>query len=36
MDGKLKLGHAADIYFCEYDGIKNRHFMVYIMGGREG
>ncbi len=35
MDGKLKLGHAADIYFCEYDGIKNRHFMVYIMGERE-
>ncbi|OPJ62734.1 secondary thiamine-phosphate synthase enzyme YjbQ [Clostridium oryzae] len=34
MNGKLKLGHAVDIYFCEYDGIKNRHFMIYIMGER--
>lgn len=34
-DGKLKLGHAADIYFCEYDGIKNRHFMIYVMGERK-
>ncbi|SHO43825.1 secondary thiamine-phosphate synthase enzyme YjbQ [Anaerocolumna xylanovorans] len=35
VNGKLKLGHAADIYFCEYDGIKNRHFMIYIMGEGE-
>ena len=32
IDGELKLGHAADIYFCEYDGIKDRHYMIYIMG----
>lgn len=32
MGGRLKLGHAADIYFCEYDGIKNRHYMIYAMG----
>lgn len=31
-EGKLKLGDAADIYFCEYDGIKNRKYMIYIMG----
>lgn len=30
--GTLKLGHAADIYFCEYDGIKNRKYMIYAMG----
>jgi secondary thiamine-phosphate synthase enzyme len=32
VNGKLMLGHAADIYFCEYDGIKNRHYMIYVMG----
>lgn len=32
LEGKAKLGSAADIYFCEYDGIKNRKYMVYIMG----
>jgi secondary thiamine-phosphate synthase enzyme len=32
MDGQLKLGHAADIYFCEFDGIKNRKCMIYAMG----
>ena len=31
-EGKVKLGSAADIYFCEYDGIKNRRYMIYIMG----
>lgn len=31
-EGKLKLGHAADIYFCEYDGIKKRHYMLCAMG----
>lgn len=30
--GELVLGHAADIYFCEYDGIKDRHYMIYVMG----
>ncbi len=32
QDGKVKLGSAADIYFCEYDGIKNRKYMIYVMG----
>lgn len=32
VNGELMLGHAADIYFCEYDGVKNRHYMIYIMG----
>lgn len=32
VDGQLKLGKAADIYFCEYDGIKNRKYMIYGMG----
>ena len=32
IDGKLKLGDAADIYFCEYDGIKKRKYVVYCMG----
>lgn len=31
-EGKVKLGDAADIYFCEYDGIKNRKYLIYIMG----
>lgn len=30
--GELVLGHAADIYFAEYDGIKDRHYLVYVMG----
>lgn len=34
LDGTLKLGHAVDIYFCEYDGIKNRRYMVYVVGER--
>ena len=32
IDGKMKLGSAADLYFCEYDGIKNRHYMIFVMG----
>lgn len=32
VEGKVKLGSAADIYFCEYDGIKNRRYMIYVMG----
>ena len=32
LNGKMKLGSAADLYFCEYDGIKNRHYMIYVMG----
>lgn len=31
-DGTLRLGGAADIYFAEYDGIKNRKYMLHIMG----
>ena len=32
VEGMVKLGSAADIYFCEYDGIKNRKYMIYVMG----
>ena len=32
VDGALVLGNAADIYFCEYDGIKKRKYLVYVMG----
>jgi secondary thiamine-phosphate synthase enzyme len=32
VDGKIKLGGATDIYFAEYDGIKNRKYMIHIMG----
>lgn len=32
VDGEVKLGHAADMYFVEYDGIKNRKYMVYVLG----
>ena len=32
VDGSLVLGNAADIYFCEYDGIKKRKYLVYVMG----
>lgn len=35
VDGTLKVGHASDIYFCEYDGIKNRHYMICVMGEKE-
>lgn len=32
VDGRVKYGSAADIYFCEYDGIKKRRYIVYVMG----
>lgn len=32
IEGKAKLGSAANIYFCEYDGIKNRKYMIYVVG----
>ena len=32
IEGKAKLGSAADIFFCEYDGIKNRKYMIYVVG----
>ena len=32
IDGEMKLGAADDIYFCEYDGIKNRKYMIYVIG----
>ncbi|MCR5008007.1 MAG: secondary thiamine-phosphate synthase enzyme YjbQ [Oribacterium sp.] len=32
IDSTLMLGHADDIYFCEYDGIKLRRYMIYVMG----
>lgn len=30
--GKLVLGHAQDIYFAEFDGIKNRKYFIEVMG----
>ena len=32
LDSEVKLGTADDIYFCEYDGTKNRTYMIYVMG----
>ena len=32
IDSTLMLGHADDIYFCEYDGIKLRRYMIYVIG----
>lgn len=31
-NGKLVLGHAQDIYFAEFDGIKNRKYYIQVMG----
>lgn len=31
-DGKIVLGHAQDIYFAEFDGIKNRKYYIQVMG----
>lgn len=31
-DGKMVLGHAQDIYFAEFDGIKNRKYYIEVMG----
>ena len=30
--GKAVLGHAQDIYFFEFDGIKNRKYYIQVMG----
>lgn len=30
IDGKLDLGHWEGIYFCEFDGSRNREIWVYI------
>ena len=32
VNGEMVLGSAADIYFCEYDGIKKRKYLIYVMG----
>lgn len=32
VGGKACMGSAADIYFCEFDGIKLRKYMIYVMG----
>jgi secondary thiamine-phosphate synthase enzyme len=32
VNGTLRLGDADSIYFCEYDGIKNRTYMLVAMG----
>lgn len=31
-NGNLVLGDASDIYFAEYDGIKNRQYFIEVMG----
>lgn len=31
-NGELVLGGATDIYFAEYDGIKNRQYFIEVMG----
>ena len=31
-DGKLASGHAQDVYFVEFDGLKPRKYTVQIMG----
>lgn len=31
-DGNMVLGHAQDIYFAEFDGIKNRKYYIEVMG----
>lgn len=32
-DGEILLGIWQDLYFCEYDGPRNRTFFVKIMEG---
>jgi len=32
LGGQLVIGDMQDIYFAEYDGVKNRKFHIYIMG----
>ena len=32
QNGKLVLGHAQDIYFAEFDGIKGRKYYIEVMG----
>ncbi|WHH60108.1 secondary thiamine-phosphate synthase enzyme YjbQ [Petroclostridium sp. X23] len=32
QDGEVVFGDAQDIYFAEYDGIKNRKYFIYMMG----
>lgn len=32
INGKIKLGGVTEIYFAEFDGIKERKYMIHIMG----
>jgi secondary thiamine-phosphate synthase enzyme len=32
MDGKLFCGHAQDIYFVEFDGLKPRNYFIEVFG----
>lgn len=32
IGGKIRLGGVTQIYFAEFDGIKNRKYMIHIMG----
>ena len=31
-DGELVLGHAQDLYFAEFDGIKSRTYYIQVLG----
>jgi len=32
QNGRLKLGTWQGVYFCEFDGLRNRHVHLHIMG----
>lgn len=36
VDGKMAGGHAQDIYFVEFDGLKERNYTIQIMGETRG
>ena len=35
QDGKVVLGHAQEVYFAEFDGIKTRKYFIQVMGERK-
>lgn len=32
VNGQIKLGGVTEIYFAEFDGIKDRKYMIHVMG----
>ncbi len=32
QDGKMVIGHAQDIYFVEFDGLKMRSYFIEVIG----